>query len=68
MRTAILVGVAVPLAMFLSWDAAVLGNMAAGADAGAAAAAGARPLGPASPARFVSPTGATPPCVTIQPS
>ncbi len=38
-RTAILLGVAVPLAMFLSWDAAVLGNM--GADAGVAAAGGA---------------------------
>ena len=40
-RTAILLGVAVPLAMFLSWDAAVLGNMAVAVDAGATAAAGA---------------------------
>ena len=40
-RTAILLGVAVPLAMFLSWDAAVLGNMGAGV-----AAAGGAALGP----------------------
>jgi len=48
-RTAILLGVAVPLAMFLSWDAAVLGNMAAGADASVTAAGGAA-LGLAPPA------------------
>ena len=33
MRTAILVGVAVPLVMFLAWDAAILGSLG-GASAG----------------------------------
>ena len=38
MRTAILLGVAVPLAMFLSWDAAILGSVGSAADLGTTAA------------------------------
>ena len=39
-RTAVVAGVSVPLLMFLSWDAAILGSLASHPEAAAAAAQG----------------------------
>ena len=49
MRTAILLGVAVPLAMFLLWDAAILGSVGSAADLGLSAADAAGAASPPQP-------------------